>query len=170
MARGTSGASYRQILDVADWDRSVVTNAPGESGDPQSKHYRDLLEDWACGAVSSAAVFAKGGGGGDWRRGSCWSQNTKSLECEKRSIYNERVQILDGTVVRDQILAGLKPRIAAAEAAARPGGGSGGPQSGFRDLRPQKDQGLRRARHLQRKNHAARNDHHRGAARHHRRV
>ncbi len=47
--RGIEGASYRQILDVADWDRSVVTNTPGESGDPQSKHYRDLLEDWLAG-------------------------------------------------------------------------------------------------------------------------
>ncbi len=46
---GDSGASYRQILDVGDWDRSVVTNTPGESGDPQSKHYRDLLEDWLTG-------------------------------------------------------------------------------------------------------------------------
>jgi penicillin amidase len=48
-SRGETGASYRQILDVADWDRSVVTNTPGESGDPQSKHYRDLLEDWLMG-------------------------------------------------------------------------------------------------------------------------
>jgi penicillin amidase len=46
---GESGASYRQILDVADWDRSVVTNTPGESGDPQSQHYRDLLDDWVTG-------------------------------------------------------------------------------------------------------------------------
>jgi penicillin amidase len=46
---GEAGASYRQILDVGDWDRSVVTNAPGESGDPQSKHYRDLLDDWVAG-------------------------------------------------------------------------------------------------------------------------
>ncbi len=48
-ATGDQGASYREILDVADWDRSVVTNTPGESGDPQSKHYRDLLEDWVAG-------------------------------------------------------------------------------------------------------------------------
>jgi penicillin G amidase len=48
-SRGEEGASYRQILDVADWDRSVVTNTPGESGDPQSKHYRDLLDDWIAG-------------------------------------------------------------------------------------------------------------------------
>lgn len=45
----SSGASYREILDVADWDRSVTTNTPGESGDPSSKHYSDLLDDWANG-------------------------------------------------------------------------------------------------------------------------
>jgi len=46
---GGSGASFRQILDLSDWDKSVMTNAPGESGDPESKHYRDLLDDWAAG-------------------------------------------------------------------------------------------------------------------------
>jgi penicillin amidase len=45
----TNGASYRHILDVADWDRSVMTNVPGESGDPESPHYDDLLKDWAAG-------------------------------------------------------------------------------------------------------------------------
>ena len=45
----TSGASYRQILDVSDWDKSVMTNVPGESGDPNSPHYSDLLQDWASG-------------------------------------------------------------------------------------------------------------------------
>jgi penicillin amidase len=45
----SSGASYRQILDLADWDRSVTTNVPGESGDPASPHYSDLLDDWAAG-------------------------------------------------------------------------------------------------------------------------
>jgi penicillin amidase len=45
----TNGASYRQILDLADWDRSVMTNVPGESGDPESPHYDDLLKDWAAG-------------------------------------------------------------------------------------------------------------------------
>ena len=47
--RQTNGASWREILDVGDWDRSVITNVPGESGDPASKHYGDLLEDWAKG-------------------------------------------------------------------------------------------------------------------------
>jgi penicillin amidase len=45
----TAGASYRQVIDVSDWDRSVMTNTPGESGDPLSKHYDDLIEDWAWG-------------------------------------------------------------------------------------------------------------------------
>ncbi|HTS65455.1 MAG TPA: penicillin acylase family protein [Candidatus Acidoferrales bacterium] len=47
--RQTNGASWREILDVGDWDRSVMTNVPGESGDPSSKHYGDLLADWVAG-------------------------------------------------------------------------------------------------------------------------
>jgi penicillin amidase len=45
----TYGASYREVIDLADWDRSVTTNTPGESGNPGSKHYGDLEEDWAAG-------------------------------------------------------------------------------------------------------------------------
>ena len=44
-----AGASWREILDVGDWDRSVITNVPGESGDRASTHYSDLLADWAAG-------------------------------------------------------------------------------------------------------------------------
>jgi penicillin amidase len=43
------GASFREILDVSDWDRSVATNVPGQSGQPGSKHYGDLLPLWAEG-------------------------------------------------------------------------------------------------------------------------
>jgi penicillin amidase len=43
------GASYRQVIDVADWDRSTITNVPGEAGDPESPHYANLLSDWAEG-------------------------------------------------------------------------------------------------------------------------
>ncbi|MFL6466086.1 MAG: penicillin acylase family protein [Bryobacteraceae bacterium] len=43
------GASYRQIIDLSDWDRSVMTNVPGESGVPGSKHYDDLVAPWAKG-------------------------------------------------------------------------------------------------------------------------
>ena len=43
------GASFREVLDVADWDRSVGTNVPGQSGQPGSNHYSDLLPMWADG-------------------------------------------------------------------------------------------------------------------------
>lgn len=43
------GASFREILDVADWDRSVATSVPGISGQPGSPHYGDLLGPWAEG-------------------------------------------------------------------------------------------------------------------------
>ncbi len=43
------GASYREILDVGNWDRSVMTNTPGESGNPDSPHYSDLAEPWSKG-------------------------------------------------------------------------------------------------------------------------
>lgn len=45
----SSGASYRHILDLADWDRSVFTSTPGQSGQPGSPHYDDLLPTWAEG-------------------------------------------------------------------------------------------------------------------------
>jgi len=47
--RQNHGASFREILDVADWDRSVGTNVPGQSAQPGSKHYSDLLPMWADG-------------------------------------------------------------------------------------------------------------------------
>ena len=45
----TSGASFRIIADTEDWDHSVGTNAPGQSGDPDDPHYQDLFELWAEG-------------------------------------------------------------------------------------------------------------------------
>jgi penicillin amidase len=47
--RQSHGASFREILDVSDWDRSVATSVPGQSGQPGSKHYGDLLPLWAEG-------------------------------------------------------------------------------------------------------------------------
>jgi penicillin amidase len=44
-----SGASVRIVLDVGDWDRSMAINSPGQSGDPSSAHYSDLLPLWAEG-------------------------------------------------------------------------------------------------------------------------
>ena len=45
----TAGASFRIIADTENWDNSVGTNTPGQSGDPGSRHYRDLFEMWAKG-------------------------------------------------------------------------------------------------------------------------
>jgi penicillin amidase len=45
----TSGASFRIIADLSDWDLTVGTNTPGQSGDPASPHYRDLFPLWAQG-------------------------------------------------------------------------------------------------------------------------
>jgi penicillin amidase len=45
--RQVSGASFRMVLDVGEWDRSVAMNSPGQSGDPRSPHYADLFEPWA---------------------------------------------------------------------------------------------------------------------------
>ncbi len=41
------GASYRQVIDVGNWDASTMTNTPGQSGDPRSPFYDNLLEGWA---------------------------------------------------------------------------------------------------------------------------
>lgn len=57
------GASFRMVLDVGDWDNSRCINAPGQSGDARSPHYRDLAETWSKGdfvplLYSEAAVDA----------------------------------------------------------------------------------------------------------------
>jgi penicillin amidase len=44
-----SGASYREILDLSDWDHSLAINVPGQSGQPGSPHYSDLLPLWGEG-------------------------------------------------------------------------------------------------------------------------
>ncbi len=54
----STGATFRIIADTGDWDRSLGTNAPGQSGDPDSPHYRDLFESWAHGQYFPVA-FAR---------------------------------------------------------------------------------------------------------------
>jgi penicillin G amidase len=43
----TAGASFRIVVDVGDWERTVGINTPGQSGDPNSPHYKDLFDTWA---------------------------------------------------------------------------------------------------------------------------
>jgi penicillin amidase len=47
--RQTAGASYREIIDLGDFDNSVAINVPGQSAQPESPHYADLLKPWANG-------------------------------------------------------------------------------------------------------------------------
>jgi penicillin amidase len=44
-----AGASYREIFDLSDWDNAVGVNVPGQSGQPGSPHYDDLLPLWTRG-------------------------------------------------------------------------------------------------------------------------
>ena len=42
-----SGGSFRVVINTGDWDNSFATNSPGQSGNPNSKFYKNLYEDWA---------------------------------------------------------------------------------------------------------------------------
>lgn len=55
--------SWRQILDVGDWDACTGVHLPGQSGHPASRHHADLVELWRLNrqhrlAWSDAAVDA----------------------------------------------------------------------------------------------------------------
>ena len=41
--------SWRQIIDLADWDNSRAMHHPGQSGHPASKHYDDMIDPWLRG-------------------------------------------------------------------------------------------------------------------------
>ena len=42
----SSGATFRIIANTGDWDKSLGTNSPGQSGDPKSPFYKNLFESW----------------------------------------------------------------------------------------------------------------------------
>jgi len=44
--RQTAGASYREVIDLGDFDNSVAINVPGQSAQPGSEYYDDLLPLW----------------------------------------------------------------------------------------------------------------------------
>ncbi len=43
---GMTNASWRQILDVGNWDAAIAMSNPGQSGDPDSPFYRNLWDPW----------------------------------------------------------------------------------------------------------------------------
>ena len=45
----TAGGSFKIVMDTGDWDHSVGLNNPGQSGNVDSVHYRDLYPLWARG-------------------------------------------------------------------------------------------------------------------------
>jgi penicillin amidase len=45
----TAGGSFKIIVDTENWDNSIAQNNPGQSGDVNDPHYRDLYELWARG-------------------------------------------------------------------------------------------------------------------------
>jgi len=54
-----SGGSLKIIADTEDWDNTVGLNTPGQSGDPDSPHYRDLFQLWAQGQYFPVAYSRK---------------------------------------------------------------------------------------------------------------
>jgi penicillin amidase len=60
---GATGATYREIIDLGNLDASLATNVPGQSGQPFSPFYANLVESFGRGeyfplAYSRAAVDA----------------------------------------------------------------------------------------------------------------
>lgn len=43
----STGATFRVVVDVGEWDNSLAMNSPGQSGDPTSPHFADLFATWA---------------------------------------------------------------------------------------------------------------------------
>jgi penicillin amidase len=43
----SSGASFRLLIDTKDWDKTLMINSPGQSGDPSSPFYNNLFKTWA---------------------------------------------------------------------------------------------------------------------------
>lgn len=45
----SGGPAFRVVVDVGNWDNSRAINTPGQSGDPDNAHYRDLTDMWMKG-------------------------------------------------------------------------------------------------------------------------
>ena len=47
--RQVAGGSFKLVIDTENWDNSVGLMTPGQSGNPEDLHYRDLFKLWAEG-------------------------------------------------------------------------------------------------------------------------
>ena len=54
-----AGASYREIMDTGNWDRSVAVDTPGQSGRPGTPHYADLLPLWTAAVTFRWRIRAR---------------------------------------------------------------------------------------------------------------
>ena len=54
-----SGGSFKMIADTENWDNSIGINTPGQAGNPDDRHYRDLFELWARGRYFTLAYSKK---------------------------------------------------------------------------------------------------------------
>lgn len=43
----SQGASFRMLVDCADWDQALAINTPGQNGNPNHSNYKDLFALWA---------------------------------------------------------------------------------------------------------------------------
>jgi len=48
-------SSYRQVIDVGNWDQSRAVNTTGQSGNTMSPHYFDQNPLWSTGAYRTFA-------------------------------------------------------------------------------------------------------------------
>ena len=55
-----AGGSFKVIIDTENWDNSIAQNNPGQSGDINDPHYRDLYELWARGQGSQLREVESG--------------------------------------------------------------------------------------------------------------
>jgi penicillin amidase len=55
----SSGGSFKIIADTEDWDNSIGANTPGQAGNPDDPHYRDLFDLWARGQYFTLAYTRK---------------------------------------------------------------------------------------------------------------
>jgi penicillin amidase len=42
-----NGASFRYITNTGNWDETLMMNTPGQSGNPDSRWYKNLVTLWA---------------------------------------------------------------------------------------------------------------------------